>query len=172
MSHRGPHRTGEATRADGGLDDRSDYAALAPDPVWQNAGDGDVELYGGDPGLDIGRLRRRQEVVLTVLALTVVLGIAVFAAVRFGASPHPKQTELAALAQDAVQAALPATVVVAFSWTDELRLKALGPARYELAGPFQVISRDGVARLLTFECVFESGERAWRVVQVKVTQGY
>jgi hypothetical protein len=128
----------------------------APDP------DNDFEVHEDDPGLDIAVLRRRRELLFTVLALTLILLTTYITATKSLIKPPPGSAELATTARMAIQDAMKG-VVLAMGASEDLTIRQVTESLYTVSGQFSAIDPQGKSTYFTFTCSVQQGQNGhWR----------
>ncbi len=134
----------------------------------ENEGE-EIDLYEDDAGLDIDALRRRRELVLTVLALLLILSVTVFTAWKFLRTTPPAPSELASVAALAIREAM-AGLAVQISDADQMRMKPVTERLYEVSGQFLAVNRQAQATHYVFTCAVEHAPAGnWRPAKLTIT---
>jgi hypothetical protein len=136
-------------------------------PAPPDRDDEEVELY--DSGLGPAALRRRREIVLTVAALLLIAGVAMFSARGLLYSPTPSRAELRWMVLEAIRDALP-NMSVGLGNVEELTFNAVGEHLFEVSGQLAAVDRAGKSQQYTFTCVVRQAENGrWRPERLLLT---
>jgi hypothetical protein len=123
--------------------------------------------------LDPDVLRRRRELVLTFLALLVVLGAAGVTAYAVLRTPPPTPGELAAVAQQAVRDAIPATYSLDFSTLEETQIAVAAEDRYNVSGRVVAVPQSGASQSYLYSCsVARFNDKRWRPAKLSLQPQY
>ena len=122
--------------------------------------------------LDPDVLRRRRELVFTLLALFLVLSAAGVTAYGVLRTPPPTPRELAEVAQQAVRDAIPATYSLDFSTLEETQIAA-AEDRYSVSGRVVAVPQSGVAQSYLYTCsVARFNDKRWRPAKLSLQPQY
>ena len=125
-----------------------------------------------DPGLNIEILRRRRDILLTITAMLLILGVTSFAAYKFLRGPAANSTDIASAALQAVRASMAGYSVQA-GLPEEVSLKAITSGQYEATGRVVAVDQEGQSGYYLFKCFVERPpEGSWKVSKVELTALY
>ena len=129
----------------------------------------ELESVEDDPNLNLDVLRRRREVFLTVVALTLVLVVTLVAAQKFLRKAPTNTTEIAQAAFQAVREAMPG-VAVQLGEPAEAELKEIADNHYQVSGRFLAVNGEGQSAYYVYTCSLEQpGGGKWRPVKLDIT---
>jgi hypothetical protein len=129
----------------------------------------EIDLYEDDAGLDIEALRRRRELILTVLALLLVLSATVFTAWKFLRTVPAAPSELASVTALAIREAMPG-LALQIGGADEMRVKFVTERLYEVSGQFIAVNQQAQSTHYVFTCAVEQAASGnWRPAKLTIT---
>jgi hypothetical protein len=138
-------------------------------PATPGEPDENIEFEAQDPGLDPAVLRRRRDLVLTILAGLVSLSVAVFSAQKFIRARPRAEADILLVVQNAVKRDMGPAVSIQFA-PESRKVTTVGAGLYQVSGMFVAVGRQGSSRYFAFDCsVQDTAQGVLQATSVNIT---